>query len=285
MAETKYWTGGAGNGDAGTTGNWHTGNVIANGDTFIWGEGDTNIIAFTGCSALTGVLVIVSSNYRGSFGTSSAALSYSSIASLNYAGKGAFANFGCGGTVTTATFGHSPGSTVNLSSGTWTAIVNSLGPLNIEAATVVTTCRNLGSLNAAYNATGFTTLILANASTAYIYRNSATTKIKTGSTLTQADSGVAAFTSAGTTLCEIESGATFRKLSGGTETLTEVFPGGKLSLSGNSGGTTGAITFTTINKWAGAVLQIYNVPGITVTITNPIVPYGSSSGGGEGEIG
>src|SRR6185436_14830971 len=101
MATTKYWTGGGNDGDFSNLSNWSEATAFANGDTYHIGATNQNIVAGL-THAYTGITLVVTEGYGGSIGTDASSFSATSAAAITYAGRGAFAKFSCGGTVTTA---------------------------------------------------------------------------------------------------------------------------------------------------------------------------------------
>lgn len=285
MGNIKSWTGGANDGNFTTAANWSDGAAPDVSTTLLTiGFGSQNITAGLTPTLAAGCVVNFTPNYSGNVGTSGSALTFGSITTLNYAGTGAFANFGSSGTITNGLFSHSPGCVVELSSGTWTSIVNSLSLLNIDAAAVATTIRNLGKLSVAYNATRITTFV--NTGDATLYRGVQTSQLKTNSTTTQYDNGTttALGVSENSGTCVVETGAVLKKLSSLTEASIEVFPLGMLTTDGTAaqgspiGTSPGTVTITTLIRWAGAITKLYNTPGVTVAATT-VTSYGAQMGG------
>lgn len=247
------WNGGSGDGNWNTGGNWVGGVRPANSDTAIIGSTNQAIIGAT--VAETGLTVKVTPGFGGTIGADAPLIFTNGPALIQYAGTGRYANFGCGGTVTSAKFEHSGGQEVVLSSGTWTLVSNSSGTLTIAAATIVTTFNNVaGPVTAGYNGTGFTTC--SNGGQVYTSRASTTLNCLRG-TFIHMDNGVTG-TSNGTV--NIQNGATYNKRSSVADTAVNAFPGGKYSLYGTSGFGTGVNAATTINIWAGSTIED-EVPG------------------------
>lgn len=267
---TGTWTGGANDGVFMTATNWTGlgGAAPANGDTLIIGATSQTIAG--AATGLTTVTLKVLAGFSGTAGLDTP-LTFSSITLLEYAGTGAGANFGTT-TATAANFTHTAG-TVTISSGTWTTVNNSLGTLVVPAATVVTTCRNIGgTLTAGYNATAFTTL--ENSGQATVKRICTTATCMRGS-LVQQDNGTTTYTSCGT--ANVHNGATYNKQSGGTDTTVNLYPGSRFTIAGTSGGSAGTVTVTTLNKYAGSA-AVLTVPGLTLTVgtTNYLGAPGAS---------
>lgn len=254
------WNGGSGDGNWNTGGNWVGGSRPANSDTAIIGSTNQAIIGAT--VAETGLTVKVTPGFGGTIGADAPLIFTNGPALIQYAGTGRYANFGCGGTVTSAKFEHSGGQEVVLSSGTWTLVSNSSGTLTIAAATIVTTFNNVaGSVTAGYNGTAFTTCSNGGMMTAS--RNATTLNCLRGSYI-HLDNGVTTYTA--NTTVNIQNGATYNKRSGGTDTTVNVFPGSTFTIVGTSGGAAGSVTLTTANIWTGSTFT-ENVPGITLTVT------------------
>jgi hypothetical protein len=271
----RIWTGATGDGNFGTAGNYAGGVAPVNSDTVIYNNGNKDVSAGL-TTALTGITLIATPAYSGLLGTSATALTFASVTLIDFAGSGATHNIGCSGTVTAAKFNHGAGSVVNLTSGTWSDLNNSLGKIVFAAAAVLTAAKNLGDMVIPYNGTRITTLKTSGPVTCY--RNIQNTYIKSGGILTQFDNGTTTYTTASdnTGNVEIESNGVFRKLSGGAENTMEVFPGGVLSTEGNTGGSTGTVTLGTISKWLGAKTKVFNTSSVTYSYT-----MASVGGGGQ----
>ena len=282
---TATWNGAAGDGNFSTAGNYVLGAAPGNSDTVIFNSGNVSVTAVT-TTTLTGIILIVTPNYGGNIGTSTTPLVQASFASIRFAGTGNAHYIGCGGTVTTASFEHGGDVVVNLTSGTWTAIVNSRGKLMVGASAIVTALTNFGMATVSYNGTRITTLISIGETV--LYRGAQTTSVL-GGTLTQYDNGqtnyLAASENSGS--IGIYGGATYNKRSGGSEVTINLFPGGTLNTSGNSGGSTGTVTLgsTAFNRYLGSNLNVVNTPGVTFSYTLTSVGAAPMGGGGVGEFG
>lgn len=252
----QVWTGGANDGVFMTAGNWSGGSAPANGETWIIGATNQNIHG--AATGLTTTVGIITSGYGGIIGDDGNALTFASITSLTCAGRGASANFGCAGTAAAASLQHGQSQQVLITTGTWTALANGAGTVTIAAAAVVATLNNAaGPVSILYNATAITTLTSGGPTTCM--RSITTANVKR-STLVQQDNGTTTYTAV--TTANVENGAVYNKQSGGADGTWNVFPGGKFTIVGNSGGTTGVITNSTAaNYWLGSTI-IDVVPGI-----------------------
>lgn len=202
--------------------------------------------------------------YGGSIGSGASPLSFSSVAALTYAGKGAFAKFGSSGTVTTAQCDHTTGF-VYIATGTWTELTNSMGNMDIAAAAVVTRLNNIaGIVTAGYNATAFTNLY--NGGTLTFKRNATNVYALAGRT-TQENNGTANYTLVGTssaTALQVHAGAVYNKRSSGADVSTaNVFPGGTYTVAGNAGGGATTVDVGPVVVWAGSKATFTGVPGVT----------------------
>ena len=254
---TRYFTGGANDGNFGTAGNWDTSTAPVNGDTVIIGATNQNITAGL-ATGLTSIVLKITAGYGGSIGDASNSLTFTG--SLEYAGRGAFAKFGSGGTISAGVFNHT-GGTAYVSSGTWTSLTNGKGNIDIAAAAVVTTAYNVGGVfTAGYNATAFTTF--NNSGMATISRACTTLNCKGGSVVSL-DNGTTTYISNATV--NVNNGAIYNKRSGGTDTTVTVDPGGVLTIDGTSGGAAGTVTVTTLNEYGGSRI-IDAVPGLVLTV-------------------
>jgi hypothetical protein len=252
---TQVWSGGAGNGTFADNANWVSGTAPGNNDTAIIGATNSTINgAATGFTAIT---VKVLPGFGGTIGLDTP-LTFGSATLIEYAGSGSYANFGCAGTVTAGTFNHTGGKAV-VSTGTWTTLINGSGQIEIPAATVVTTFRNVaGTATAGYNATVFTLIESGGSST---IKRSATAATVFRGNLTQQDGGTGTYTLC--TTANVHNGATYNKQSGGVDVTVNAYPGSSFTLYGNTGGG-GSVAITTLNEYAGSRVNLV-VPGLTVT--------------------
>lgn len=270
---TALWTGGGNDGLWNTAANW-SGGSGAGGKP---GAGDDVLINATNQTILgvaTGISInslTVTPGFGGQIGdeTNGAVTFTAVVATLKYAGTGPSARFGCSGTVAAAEFAHTTGM-VYISSGTWTLLVNNSGNINVGSSAIVTTAYNLAGLfTAQYHATVFTAFY--NSGTANLQRSVTTLYAKRGN-VKHEDSGTNYLLC---TTVHIESGATYNKRSGGTDTTVNCYPGSRFTTEGNAGGAAGTVTITTTNKWAGSRTKLTALPGVTIV---PNFAYiGSSS--------
>lgn len=262
---TQVWSGGAGDGNFATAGNWVSGVAPGNGDTAIINSTNSNILGTA--TGFTTITLIVTSGYGGIIGSDGNALTFGSITALTYAGRGAAARLGCAGTVAAAYFHHSSFASVFISTGTWTLIENSAGQMDIAAAAPLVTLRNTsGTITIGYNATAITALTSGGPVTCK--RNITTANLERAQ-LTHQDNGVTTYTLC--TTVNVHNGATYNKQSGGTDTTLTVFPGGAFTIVGSSGGAAASVTVTTSNIWAGNAGFMDAVPGLTLTTTKAYV--------------
>ena len=281
MATVKFWTGGASDGDFSNLSNWNEATAFANSDTYIIGATNQNITAGL-THAYTGITLIVTEGYGGSIGSGASPLSFSSVAALTYAGRGAFAKFGSSGTVTTASCDHVSGF-VYIATGTWTELTNSMGNMDIAAAAVVTRLNNIGgTVTAGYNGTAFTNLFSGGTTT---FRRNATNAYIMGGRTVQENNGMSNFTLIATIL-QVHRGATYNKRSSGAETAaTQVFPGATYTVAGNTGGAAGGGATTVdvgpVVVWAGSKAVFTGVPGITFDVDQ--VTYKGANYGAVGQ--
>lgn len=275
MATTKNWTGGANDGDLANLSNWDEGTAFANGDTLKIGATNQNINAVT--HAFTGIILIVTEGFGGNIGSASGPVSFSSVASLQYAGRGAFASFGSAGTITTASFEHVVGN-VYIATGTWTQLTNTNGNLDIAAAAVVTRFDNIGGTGAAqYNATGFTNFYNGGS---YTYYRAATNLYCLKGSTVQKNRGTSTYL--GNTTVYVYNGATYNKQSGGADTTAYVFPGAKYTTAGNQGGSGTTVDLGDVQIWSGSTVVATAVPGVTFDVTGLTYKGASYSTGGNG---
>lgn len=263
MATTKYWTGGAGDGNFANLSNWSEATAFANDDVYIIGTTNQDISGLT--HAFTGITLTVTEGYGGTLGSGGAVI-FSSAASITYAGKGPLARFGCSGTVTTASMEHAQG-IVSIESGTWTSLTNSFGRMDVAAAAVVTRLNNLrgGNVTVGYHATDMTNLY--NAGLCLIKRDVVNVYALAGST-TQENSGVN-YTQI-TTLLQVHNGARYNKKSSGADMAAQqgyVFPGGIYTTAGNAGGGVTTVDCGNLEIWGGASVTAVSIPGVTFDVS------------------
>lgn len=268
---TQVWSGGANDGVFLTAGNWVSGVAPGNGDTAIVGATNQNILG--AATGLTTVTLIVTNGFGGSIGSDGVSLTFASATLITYAGRGAVCNIGCAGTVAAASFEHYGTGLVNITSGTWTLLTNSYGPMTVSASAVVTTLNNIGgNITIGYNATAITTLTSGGSVRC---ARVCTTANVLGSKFTSIDNGTTTYITNGTV--NVYNGAEYNKQSGGTDTAINAFPGSTFSILGTSGGAAGVVTVTTLSIWSSAKI-IDAAPGLVsgqVTYTNPKVYRGA----------
>lgn len=265
---TVTWTGGAGDGNWQTNGNWDTGAAPVATNDVVFNSGSISVTAGLTGNAYTVNSLTITENYTGSIGSGATALTLTAATTLKCSGRGSYYKFAFNST--TARIDTATGVTVYLSSGTFATVYHSGkgGELKAESA-VVTAYR--GTSNAitltADAATAFTTLHTAGK--VFTSRNIATFVGKGGSLL------ATAATAAITTSATLVKGDVFNHNSSGTITLLDIGPGAAFPLAN----ATKDFTITDTNLWQGGMLNL-NPPSITVTYTNAIayIGYGSGSG-------
>lgn len=275
MPATQVWTGGAGDKNFATAGNWVSGVAPVGGDSVVFNNGNAPVDGLA-----TGISVVkatVTANYGGTLGTAASPLTFTAITgSLDYAGTGANAYLGCSGTVANASFTHSGGCNVYLSTGTYTVLTNSTGGLQVAAAVIVAAFNNAGSNNVfiAYNATAITAAIVSGRVTCQ--RVITTGDVEQSGVLISIDNGTTNYISNGTII--VHGGALYNKQSGVVDTMIDARPGSSVSFAGCSGGATPGTALTPpITKWAGSSVNTFT-PGVTITPTytpRGAVPVGS----------
>lgn len=279
MATTKYWTGGGNDGDFSNLTNWSEGTAFANSDTYVIGATNQDIIAGL-THAYTGITLVVTEGFGGSIGSAAGgSLSFSSAASIKYAGRGAYARFTSAGTVTTAAFDHQSG-IVGLTGGTWTNIDNSMGALDIAAAAVVTRINNLaGSVTAGYNATAFTNAYNAGNMT---FRRNATNFYALAGRSVQENNGTTNYTLV--TALSVYPTATYNKRSSGADVAGTIFPKGTYTVAGNRGGGATTVDLGDLDIWGGASVTATGVPGVVFDVTGFSYRGAAFSSGGSGFV-
>jgi hypothetical protein len=269
----KVWNGGAGTGNFGDAGNWVGGVAPVGGGVDSVLINATNIDITGVATGLAIVNFTVGSGYGGTIGSGGSPLTFTSITAVKYAGRGAACYLGATGTITSAEASHTIG-TFYLTGGTWTTFTNTSGLFNIGASAVVTTFNNAaGQGTAEYHATPFTTV---NNAGVFTFKRVATTFNAERGTSIQQDNGTSTYLNC--TTINVRNGAFYNKQSGGTEAGITVLPGGRFSMEGNAGGSTGTVDVGTITKWAGAVTKTTAVPGVSVTVAFSYIgsPAGST---------
>lgn len=271
----KVWNGGANDGILLTAGNWVGGVAPVATDSILINDTDQNIAGVTAGFAIADFTV--GPRYRGTIGADGVPVVFTNITgTLEYGGMGPAIRIGCSGTCAAAKFEHTTGMAY-ITGGTWTAIENGVGNLDIAAAAVVTGAINIsGHMTIGPNATDMT--LLENMGFCIFKRDATTCKAKRGTTIQQ-DAGSTATKI--NTLLEVENGATYNKQSGGTETGIKVYAGGNFTTENNSGGATGTVDLGTITRYAGSRVKVTQVPGVNFTVAYAdvgTVPGGSFDG-------
>jgi len=257
MATNKFWTGGGNDGVFDNLANWSEATAFANNDVLTIGATNQDITGGL-THAYTGITLVVTPGYGGSIGGAGGSLSFSSAASIRYAGRGAFARFTSAGTVATASLEHVGSSFVAITGGTWTNIDNSLGLFDIAAAAVVTRLNNImGTGTAGYNSTAFTNLYNGGN---FTYRRNATNCYAMAGKTVQENNGTANYTLV--TALQVWPGATYNKRSSGADVAGTIFPRGKYTVAGNVGGGVATVDLGNLEIWGGAEVDASAVPGV-----------------------
>lgn len=273
MPSTQVWSGGAGDGNFGTAGNWVSGVAPIGGDSVVFNSGNVSVTAglTTGISIAN---ITVTANYGGLIGdTSGNGLVFTGITgTLTYGGTGAYARFGSSGTVAAATFSHTGACVASILSGTWTVLNNGTGMMTIAAAAVVTGFENAGGVvTAGYNATAFTTgRISGNVTSQRVFT---TVDVENGGTLITRDNGTTNYN--GNTTTHVHGGGYYNKQAGGADTTVNIYTGGRYDATGNSGGSTGTVTLGTIKPRPGASYKLDGYPGFATSYT--LTPVGAAN--------
>ena len=159
----KTWTGGAGDGNIGTGGNWLGGVAPVDGDTMVFDRGAEDVTAglTTGFTS-TGMTLIGTSKYKGRIAPGSGSLNakWNSV-------RWAAGSINISGNITLGKFEPRPGSSIAYASGTATSLFfKRAEAITIEAAAIVTSARAWASkITDLYNATAYTLMELAGGST------------------------------------------------------------------------------------------------------------------------
>jgi hypothetical protein len=248
---TVTWTGGSGDGNWNTGGNWAGGAAPSGADDVVFNTGASSVT--TGpSSALAYATVTVTSGYSGSWGTSAVTPLFGNITgSIRIAGRGAFYKFSTG-TCPTVDIEVPSSTQVFIPVGTITTL-NTSNSSNVEVAAAVTTWNNVSAnCTALSNGTAITTLTTA--SPIMLYRSYTTANVEQGGAVTSYN----AIT--GGTL-NVRGRGAYNHQSTGTITTANLLPRGMLTARGARG----AFTITTLNEWANSMADIV-VPGVTVTV-------------------
>jgi len=158
---TKYWTGGAGDGNFGTAGNWLTSTAPVDGDTVVFDRGNEDVTAgLTTGHTSSGLTLIGTSKYKGRIAPGANSLN----AKWNSVRWGA-GSINISGNITAGKFEPRPGSTVAYASGTAALLFIKHTIFSVEAAAIVTAARAMASqITDLYNGTGYTLMELAGGS-------------------------------------------------------------------------------------------------------------------------
>jgi hypothetical protein len=246
---TVTWTGGAGDNNWNTGGNWSGGSAPSATDDVIFNTGASSVT--TGpSSALAYATVTVTPGYSGSWGTAANTLLFGNITgSVTIAGSGSSYKFGTG-TCPVVNIEVESRTFVAITAGTITTLTTS-GSQGIELTAAATTCRNVNAVLTAQSGTAFTTL--SNGGVVRCYRNVTTLDNYGGAQVTMYNA-----TTMGTV--NNHAGASYNHQSTGTITTANNFPKAMISARG----ATGTFTLTTLNDWAGSMADLV-VAGVTIT--------------------
>lgn len=254
MPSTLRWTGGAGDNNWQTVGNWvdySTGSAAgaapATGDTVYVIDGSQSITAGLSNSSVNLVGLYFGERYTGNVGTTGAPLVIS-VASgtpiFQYKASGAYANVQPGSSnITTAKVISTGPGELRLVGGTTTTLqVGSSAKVYVQSGAIVTTIYEAGgSLIVDSNATAITALIQEGGRSIFDRAVTTATLAGAGTLGTWINSNTI-----GT--LHVHPGARCNYRSRGTITTANVYPGARADAQGNSA----AFTVTTLNRWQGA---------------------------------
>lgn len=265
---TCVWTGGAGDGNATTAGNWDTGVPVA-GDTVYINATNQNITTGLGSVALA--LCVIGERYTGNL---TVALTTGTITTLYYRSGGQYGRIN--GSVTTGTVEIPRSRTLYIDSGTigGTRFMVASGNIEVAAAAVLTNCYNgMGTWTIYSNATKVTTFVNAAGRVISDGRNIGAYDGWAGSSLELRSSSAIADGSSGG-VARLSRGAT----------LTFAGTGGTHDIIHNAGTVDAnpvksAQTITTLFEYPQSLVK-EDVPGYTLTVTNRHKVGGSASGVG-----
>lgn len=268
------WTGGAGDGNMNTAGNWAGAAAPSGTANVYFNQGSSSVTTWVTNNIAS---LNVTKGYSGNFGTSTTPVSIpNAITTMRIGGRGAIYNFAVATaiTVTTCTLetvnavisGAGTITTLNVAGGSTATVsitaltnVNVVGPDDVcdvaTSATAITAANVTGRLTC--TARDITTLV-ADASTSRVtmYGTSTTGAIVTGT---------------------FSSGAIFSKQSAATDTTITIKSGALLT---NAGNLNQAATVTTLNRWTGSKADLIG-PGNTLTVGTTTY-VGPSSGPSDG---
>lgn len=166
MADTR-WTGGANDGNWGTAGNWDTSGggsaPPANGDNVFIDATSQNIIGGLTTIPATGSLGVltISPGFKGTIGGGSSGSANIAAATVNISLGGGPVYLGTG-TRTRTNIDNTGRSTVFITGGTNTTIATGKNAsVEIGASATCNVLKGGGSIRAAYNATGFRTVVIS----------------------------------------------------------------------------------------------------------------------------
>lgn len=265
---TTKWTGGAGDGNATTAGNWDNGVPTAGYDVVV-NATSQNITTGLGSVALNSCTV--GNNYTGNL---VASLTTGTITTLNYYSGGQYGRFS--GSVTIGTVAIPNGRQLYIDGGTWggTRLLVSGGTIEAAAAAALANIFN-GSAN---------WTIYANATRITSFHNSSGRVVTDGRNIGQYVGGYGSSLELRSTSVLADGSGTGYAFNGRNSTITFAGTGGTSDTVRNEGviDTRPAIaaqTITTLYEFPGSVVHELS-PGLGLIVTNELPFGGTSTGGG-----
>ncbi len=257
---TNTWTDGGNDGNWTNTANWSLGAAPVNTNDIVINVGDRDITTNISATGITPNSLTVTPGFKYSIGTAGASLGFTgTVPSISISGTGPLYAINGGTDITAAVIDTPDNTKVRLTGGTWALVNAARGDCVCEAAAVVTALQNMKAKWYIYdNATAITTLTLEDDGFVNSYRAITTANVGALARLTVwEDEAVATANVRGI----------LDHRSSGTITTATVFPRGQLWARNSPF----SFTISTLNRWAGAVVDEAGPGGVTVTISSTVL--------------
>lgn len=270
---TVKWTGGAGDGNWDSVGNWDTGAKPVNSDDVIIGTGSISITAGLNQSGVTLTSLTITSGYSGSIGTVGTPLQISST-TVTVGGRGALYNLN--GTYTDVYANIVGQVQLSIAGGTTTNLYAGMGGVVTISSSAVVTNARIGAaiVTAGYNATAFTLAEISGSGMLTSARAATTMRVDNGATSVVTGSATI-------TTLDVSSLANHKHRSTGTITTANIKPQGGIQpddLNASSA------TITNLYEWSGSRVRD-KMGGGKFTVSNRYNVGDSIPGGFVGNFG
>lgn len=246
---TKYWTGGAGDGNWATAGNWDTSGAPSGTDTIIFDRDVGPPTSGLAQGALTPAVFTITPAFKSSI--TGLVLGNTTTATIAGTGSSYQIQFGA---VTTLAIETPTGVSVTIPSGGTITTLNVSGA-TVDCQTVVTTLNNGQTGIVDLSASGTAVTTIDNAGRVTCRRNVTTLRCQ------GTDSQTVTLGSVTVTTGEMNGWCNWNHRSSGTITTLNARPKGTFSVAGAPGNP----TITTLNEWGGSKL-ILVTPGVAASV-------------------